>query len=223
MKQSNLRKSNTLNVKFEDELIEAAKKNNVEFWLKNSKGKRELNSKKLLSNISETFILQPKVYNYLLKNLDTIEELKKIPFSGTSIDPKLLKTIVSHFDTYYDPMSYLPRIKNVSIFDQIIAACENRKVSINAVLGLTVVMDKALLKDKDSVIKLLKYFAKHCTSNDELVLIINELPAELNNVFTDQVLDCTSYVYTKLEDKDFSNKVLNDPEFKKGKKLFGNI
>lgn len=220
MKATSVKNNNGKKENFEEQLIDAAKRNDIAFWTKSSRVKHELNSRKLLSNIPESFILQPKIFNYLLKNMDNIEELKKLPFKGNEVDMKLLKTIVDHFENYYDPMSYLPKIKNSKFFCQILSACDSKKVSVNYVLGLILVMDKTLFKDSDAVIGFLKYFTKHCTSNDELCLILAEIPDGMNEFFADKCLDCTSYVFTVLKDEDFSDRILKDREFIKNKKLF---
>ncbi|MDF2866498.1 MAG: hypothetical protein K0R72_1316 [Clostridia bacterium] len=200
----------------EKKLILASVDNNTKFWLQFLDFKLELCEEELVPNINKDFLFRPEIFKFLFKKLDSVEKLIELVFNEEVLNVELVEIIINNFDNHFFPMDYFPKINNKNHYYTIISICEKNKMPARNMYGLMDVINPTIL-DKELIVNFLKYIAKNASTDSELLDMIMNI-----NVKTlKKGCDATSILY-RFDDSEFSEKILKDPEFIEGRKIFTN-
>lgn len=199
----------------EKQLIAASLRNDTRFWLQFIAFKMELSEEKLVPYVNKEFLFRPEIFKFLLKKLDSAKKLMDLVFKEGTLNVELIELLINNFDNNCSPMDYFPKISSKDHYYTIISVCHKKNIPSKKMYGLIDVIDIAII-DEELVVNLLKYIAKNAINDLELsnmAMYISE--KTLKNGFD------ASHILYNFGASEFSNGVLNDPDFVEGRKIFG--
>ncbi len=198
----------------EKKLISASVDNDIRFWLQFLAFKLELCEEELVPHVNKEFLFKPEIFKFLFKKLDSVQKLMELVFKEEVLNVELVEIIIDNFDNHCFPLDYLPRINSKNHYNTIISICEKNKVPARNMYGLIDVINPSIL-DKELIVNFLKYIAKNSSSDSELL----DMTMNISEKTLKKGCDATSILY-RFDDCEFSEKVLKDPEFIEGRKIF---
>lgn len=198
----------------EKQLISASLKDDSRFWVQFIAFKMELCEEKLIPYVNKEFLFKPEVFKFLFKKLDSVESLMKLVFDEEVLNEELVEIIIKSFNNNLYSMDYLPAITSKEHYNTIISVCKKNRITAKNMYGLIDVIDLKII-DEELVVNFLKYIAKNAVNDIQLC----EMTMYISGKTMKKGFDATHILY-HFDDSEFSNEVLNDPDFMENKEIF---